>query len=183
MTPKNRVSLKSYPIATHNNADESKVTVRARIRLRITTSVMFLAERETPLATRAWTLQEQLLASQMVHFTDSEIIWECRTNLRCEYMELDRNDKLPRTPHTGILSYHDSLSSDEYATKFKAGGTSSLLTQIGISLIKPISCLPHLGSRDKRKSMAVQNIWPGSGKKTCHMHCCGPYGTATMSSV
>lgn len=40
---------------------------------------------------RAWAIQEQLLASRMVHFTEHELIWECRCKVSCECMELDRS--------------------------------------------------------------------------------------------
>jgi len=42
-----------------------------------------------PLAKRAWTMQEQMLASRMVHFARKEMIWECNSALLCECMELD----------------------------------------------------------------------------------------------
>ncbi|TLD28613.1 hypothetical protein PspLS_04269 [Pyricularia sp. CBS 133598] len=41
------------------------------------------------LSSRAWTLQEQLLASRMMHFLPDEIIWECRSGWWCECMDLD----------------------------------------------------------------------------------------------
>ena len=36
------------------------------------------------LSKRGWTLQEILLATRILHFTDAEMIWECNTHLRCE---------------------------------------------------------------------------------------------------
>ncbi|KAK5657440.1 hypothetical protein OQA88_3012 [Cercophora sp. LCS_1] len=41
------------------------------------------------LASRAWTLQEKLLAARMVHFAAKELIWECRTAVSCECFEMD----------------------------------------------------------------------------------------------
>ncbi|KAL5318025.1 hypothetical protein ACEPPN_015129 [Leptodophora sp. 'Broadleaf-Isolate-01'] len=49
----------------------------------------FHGDSRQPLALRAWALQEQLLASKMVHFTTKEIIWRCRECLGCECLELD----------------------------------------------------------------------------------------------
>ncbi|KAI1070881.1 hypothetical protein LB507_010931 [Fusarium sp. FIESC RH6] len=43
-----------------------------------------------PLRRRAWTLQEQILATRMVHFTSQEMVWECRYGLICQCMHLDR---------------------------------------------------------------------------------------------
>ena len=37
-----------------------------------------------PIRSRAWTLQEWLLSSRVVHFTVGEMIWECNTLHRCE---------------------------------------------------------------------------------------------------
>ncbi|KIW99704.1 uncharacterized protein Z518_11117 [Rhinocladiella mackenziei CBS 650.93] len=42
-----------------------------------------------PLSKRAWTMQEQMLASRMIHFAKREMIWECNSALLCECMELD----------------------------------------------------------------------------------------------
>ncbi|RBR26984.1 uncharacterized protein FIESC28_00252 [Fusarium coffeatum] len=43
-----------------------------------------------PLKRRAWTLQEQILATRMVHFTSQEMVWECKYGLICQCMHLDR---------------------------------------------------------------------------------------------
>ncbi|KAK3987569.1 heterokaryon incompatibility protein-domain-containing protein [Cladorrhinum sp. PSN332] len=43
-----------------------------------------------PLSKRTWTLQEELLASRMIHFTGGEMIWRCESQTRCECTELDR---------------------------------------------------------------------------------------------
>ncbi|PMD22331.1 hypothetical protein NA56DRAFT_538432, partial [Hyaloscypha hepaticicola] len=37
-----------------------------------------------PLLTRAWTLQEHLLATKIVHFMPAEVVWECRSSIKCE---------------------------------------------------------------------------------------------------
>lgn len=42
------------------------------------------AEREWPLLSRGWTYQEQLLSKRTLHFTRSEIIWECNKTMECE---------------------------------------------------------------------------------------------------
>ncbi|KAE8445204.1 hypothetical protein EG329_013576 [Mollisiaceae sp. DMI_Dod_QoI] len=40
--------------------------------------------RGTPLARRAWALQEALLSRRIVHFTEDELLWECVRSCRCE---------------------------------------------------------------------------------------------------
>jgi len=42
-----------------------------------------------PLLERAWVFQERLLAPRTLHFYTSELIWECRSTLRCECQGLD----------------------------------------------------------------------------------------------
>ena len=37
-----------------------------------------------PLLRRAWVMQERLLATRVIHFTNSELIWECRTTTATE---------------------------------------------------------------------------------------------------
>lgn len=34
--------------------------------------------------TRAWTLQERLLAPRVLHFTSTELVWQCATEVNCE---------------------------------------------------------------------------------------------------
>jgi hypothetical protein len=37
-----------------------------------------------PLLTRGWGFQERMLATRIVHFTPSELVWECQRSRRCE---------------------------------------------------------------------------------------------------
>jgi len=39
---------------------------------------------QMPLHTRAWVLQERILAPRTVHYADSQMLWECRTVRLCE---------------------------------------------------------------------------------------------------
>ncbi|PKS12654.1 hypothetical protein jhhlp_000862 [Lomentospora prolificans] len=41
-------------------------------------------ETETPLWTRAWTLQERLLPRRVIHYCKRELVWECRSLTDCE---------------------------------------------------------------------------------------------------
>lgn len=41
-------------------------------------------EQQWPVFRRAWTLQERLLATRLVHFAAGEIIWECASTCACE---------------------------------------------------------------------------------------------------
>ncbi|KAK4188745.1 heterokaryon incompatibility protein-domain-containing protein [Podospora australis] len=42
-----------------------------------------------PLSRRVWALQEDLLATRMVHFTDRELMWQCRSTSQCECSHLN----------------------------------------------------------------------------------------------
>lgn len=54
-------------------------------------SLTFISRRESsPLSTRAWAFQERLLATRYVQFRDREMVWECRTILKCECGTLSR---------------------------------------------------------------------------------------------
>ncbi|KAF2262151.1 HET-domain-containing protein, partial [Lojkania enalia] len=44
---------------------------------------------DAPLMTRAWAFQERLLPSRTLHVHAEELVWECKTDLRCECGRLD----------------------------------------------------------------------------------------------
>ena len=47
---------------------------------------------EPPLNRRGWVLQENTLSRRIVHFTNSEVLWECIECLKCECMEIEDDD-------------------------------------------------------------------------------------------
>ncbi|KAF2425768.1 HET-domain-containing protein [Tothia fuscella] len=53
-----------------------------------------------PLMTRAWALQEQALPNRIVHFTSTELVFECKTTSSCECRPSPRSH--PTTP--GLLA-------------------------------------------------------------------------------
>ncbi|KAI1056591.1 hypothetical protein LB507_001442 [Fusarium sp. FIESC RH6] len=46
----------------------------------------------SPLNRRGWVLQESILARRIVHFTASEMVWECVQCLKCECMEIEADE-------------------------------------------------------------------------------------------
>jgi hypothetical protein len=44
---------------------------------------------EFPLLSRTWALQERILATRILHFSEDELVWECHDGVRCECMYLD----------------------------------------------------------------------------------------------
>ena len=93
-----------------------------------------------PLSARAWALQEQSLSSRMVHFASKEMVWECKSALRCECMELDREGHAPYPP----LSLRTLTSSpNSFPAKFR--DWYALVDQVTYrSLTKPEDLLPCL---------------------------------------
>lgn len=53
---------------------------------------------QSPLNTRAWALQENLLAKRIVHFTEGEMLWECVEGLKCECMETENTTSFTSKP-------------------------------------------------------------------------------------
>ncbi|KAF4439744.1 hypothetical protein F53441_12489 [Fusarium austroafricanum] len=86
---------KSLKIARMNNPDSTMSEIYnrpmstdptagiSRHRWKVTSS---------PLNQRGWVLQENILARRIVHFTESEMIWDCVESLKCECMEIEANE-------------------------------------------------------------------------------------------
>jgi hypothetical protein len=45
---------------------------------------------DTPLSKRAWTLQEDILSSRTLHYTEEQLVWECQA---CKYTEGDVSEQ------------------------------------------------------------------------------------------
>lgn len=66
-----------------------KAVVRTKVNHDVwKTGEQFWAAPELPLFYRAWAFQERLLARRVVHFTPSELVWECRSCTICECGDL-----------------------------------------------------------------------------------------------
>lgn len=101
------------PVATFG-AEESTIYARSQYGLHYNPCPLFSGiqtpangQVHNPLRNRAWALQEQFLASRMVHFTAKEMIWECRSALWCACGELDMNI----SAEYERLPYYESLVS------------------------------------------------------------------------
>lgn len=49
-----------------------------------------------PLTSRAWALQEHVLSTRIIHYTETELLFECKTSYRCECMP--ERKAYPTTP-------------------------------------------------------------------------------------
>ncbi|KAK7993824.1 hypothetical protein PG989_007205 [Apiospora arundinis] len=75
------VGEKTYQARVRERDDHSFWRLRHRV-------VVF--PRPRVLHTRAWAFQERMLAARVVHYTATELVWECNTHCRCECGELAR---------------------------------------------------------------------------------------------
>jgi hypothetical protein len=77
--------------------------------------------RSNPVFSRAWCLQERLLATRIVHYTKWEMIWECRSRTTCECGRLDVNDP-DRDQPILLQCYFDRAKSSEGAPAHSESG-------------------------------------------------------------
>jgi hypothetical protein len=69
-----------------------RISVKERVNHSIWQSRFNYDFRTVPLHSRAWALQERLLARRVIHYGPSELFWECRTHARCECSGIQRPD-------------------------------------------------------------------------------------------
>ncbi|KAF1847959.1 HET-domain-containing protein [Cucurbitaria berberidis CBS 394.84] len=100
-------------------------------------------EKQFPLLSRGWVLQERLLSPRILHLSGTELIWECREVTACECGTLDQ-DSSP-----GAVFYNLIKGFDEQ--------------QIGLEHSTAMKRLPILWSRIKAKSPSskFRNSWFG----------------------
>ncbi|KIY04012.1 uncharacterized protein Z520_00704 [Fonsecaea multimorphosa CBS 102226] len=54
-----------------------------------------------PLFDRAWVFQERLLATRVIHYTQHEIMWECKESLKCECQGMESGRDWSHGKNTG----------------------------------------------------------------------------------
>jgi hypothetical protein len=95
----------TQPKAFDLRLEERKATIYARRRMikqggdRAIAHTPIKFKARNPLFNRAWAFQERLLSSKILHFTDTEICWECNSWTRCEC----RPDAIPLEPDRGYF--------------------------------------------------------------------------------
>jgi hypothetical protein len=76
------------PLINHFDFDCAGTTYQISVKSRIEHDIWLQREchdfKTVPLHSRAWAFQERLLARRVVHYSPSELIWECKTHPRCE---------------------------------------------------------------------------------------------------
>lgn len=61
---------------------------------------------DCPIAERGWCFQERLLGTSLLHFTNSEIVFECRTEGFCECSHKNRQPVQLKTKGIGLPCKH-----------------------------------------------------------------------------
>ncbi|KAK4226737.1 heterokaryon incompatibility protein-domain-containing protein [Podospora fimiseda] len=92
-----------------------------------------------PLSKRTWTLQEELLASRMIHFTEGEMIWKCQSQTRCECTELDRE-----LTGQNKNSLHDDHPSAQFSLADQNRWLAIVNSTFDRSITNPYDLLPAL---------------------------------------
>lgn len=89
-----RETVTSNKIRRHHQ-DGQQITVRVRKvpwdRHQAITFTTLQSTACEPLLARAWAFQERLLSTRIIHYTSSELIWECKTVLACECTRIRPN--------------------------------------------------------------------------------------------
>lgn len=88
----------------------------------------------SPLETRAWVYQERYLAPRTAHFHESEMMWECKSTLRCECGVLDNEGEVAED----MQPLHDNNFN------FRKRWTAVVKTYSNMQLSNPRDRLPAL---------------------------------------
>ena len=81
LLPREKVEESTRPKFEFRNKDGTTSTLIAR---RVPDYAGMSIVANSPLSTRGWTWQENVLSTRIVHFTKTEIIWECRSEQKFE---------------------------------------------------------------------------------------------------
>lgn len=127
----NQVGLRVLPNDTGNGEDtasfisaalglSSGIFVRNQIKHANFSADSFINKGGLPLFQRAWAFQERLLSSRVVHYTHSELVWECSTTSKCQCGRILAQDKLY---HRGSTQINQALK-PTFANSFMRNPTS-----------------------------------------------------------
>lgn len=112
--------------------------------------------RNSPLNTRAWALQENVLAKRIIHFTERELLWECVEGLKCECMEVETEAKPTSRPA-------DWLRKDQFLRLRNTDETLSL-QELWLNLIQRYSTLSLSYKSDLLPALSgFAKLWESRG--------------------
>lgn len=150
--------------------------------------------RIAPLLERAWVFQERLLAPRTLHFYTSELIWECRSTLRCECQGIDAVShwEAAQKPLHNQLSrtHHATSSKTRFGEICQSGAPLQAILDFWLVAVPSYSTLSLTFEEDRAVALAgiaqrISNLvrspyevrtWPGFGPQIFHVVY---YGTAS----
>ncbi|KAK8156512.1 heterokaryon incompatibility protein-domain-containing protein [Phyllosticta citrichinensis] len=96
-------------------------------------------ENPFPLLQRAWVFQERMLSRRTVHFTRSEMVWECREHTACECGDYDDPDLESEDSRRITKTLFSGLTGDEEMKTYDLQGVweVSVATYSRLNISKP----------------------------------------------
>lgn len=147
------------PFYSHITLDGSSIPFYLRHETQIShqayqsNTLFILWESSVPLHFRAWALQERILATRIVHFTDEELVWECHKSVRCECMSMDHDSSHINNPLLKQL-WRVGIRGDDHSPGPKYNRFSIwhtiLETYTRLDITKPSDRLPALSGLAKK---------------------------------
>jgi hypothetical protein len=105
---------------------------------------------ESSLQKRGWALQERLLPSRTIHFTDSQILWECDSTRRCEIF--------PDVAPIGYIHVHGQpVRSARLYSCYEANDPFTLLSTSGTMSMDLFRAWTVLVSEYNRRKLTVSS--------------------------
>ena len=114
----------SYTESCLYSFEGRKMSIRVRVKLRHDAIVSQLltiinSDPTMPVLSRAWCLQERLLAARTVHFTPKEMIWECSGATWCECQGSELDAFAQEFHYMGCSSANSSTPLSSYKALFR----------------------------------------------------------------
>jgi hypothetical protein len=118
------------------------------------------ANRYTPLLKRAWTYAERMLSPRVLHFTRSEMIWECREGYDCECGRIDDSVFDPRTTDSFKQEFGRIIAEANVRPVTNGNSNSTNDRRPENTTGQPASTILSIGSQDalRRRGEALQ-LW------------------------
>ena len=133
---------RNTPCAIKVNGDSTNLSVRMQERHDNFIQDVFLSSAGAePLFTRGWALQERLLSRRILHYTKSEVVWECTTCMDCQ------------CGGVGSTSYEHLKCEFGSIDSAKVDGVENLLT-LWLKLVQNYTHRKLTKSRDKYPALS-----------------------------
>ena len=121
---------------------------------------------DAPLLSRAWAFQERLLPARTLHFHAEELIWECRSGVRCECNELQSHGITQTATFQGLKQSLTVAS--------KADTSVEMLSHVWLKIVSGYSRL-HL-TKESDRSPALSGLASSFSSMTLGSYLAGIWG-------